>query len=243
MSKKKALLIIVLLAAALIVVILIYRSFPDSRGQTNNQPNNQPNNESSSPTEPEVAEPIDAAAWLTFPGTEIDGPVMQAEDNEYYLRRNEKGKIDTWGCYFADFECAPKSQSYIIYGHSLDDGWDGPRFTQLKKLNEKKFAEKYHRIQLVIEGEVREYEIFSSGYADIYTQKAVIEANPDRNTRQGSLDAAIARSYFDYGVEVTDKDDILTLCTCTTDDWTRYVVMAKLVDVSTVENSWKTSSP
>ena len=35
--------------------------------------------------------------WLTVEGTEIDNAVMQAGDNDYYLRRNEYGEDDVWG--------------------------------------------------------------------------------------------------------------------------------------------------
>ena len=57
---------------------------------------------------------------LTVEGTEIDNAVMQAGDNDYYLRRNEYGEDDVWGCYFMDYACSPSSLNLVIYGHSLD---------------------------------------------------------------------------------------------------------------------------
>lgn len=33
-------------------------------------------------------------AWIDVPGTAISGAVMQADDNDYYLRRNELGEDD-----------------------------------------------------------------------------------------------------------------------------------------------------
>lgn len=236
MSKKKTILLGILVAALIVVAVWRLHIFPVPVASESAPAATSIDLGSRIESEPEVEELPDFTAWLIFPGTDIDSPVMQTVNNEYYIRRNEKGEIDTWGCYFADFECSSDSQNYIVYGHSLDNDSDGQRFTQLKKLNESKFAEKYHRIQLVIDGEVREYEIFSSGYANIYTGNDIINANPDRHTQQINLDAAIARSRYNYGVEVTDKDDILTLCTCTSNYVSRYVVMAKQVDVSTAEN-------
>ena len=32
----------------------------------------------------------DTVAWITIPGTNIDAPVQQYGDNDYYLRRDEK---------------------------------------------------------------------------------------------------------------------------------------------------------
>ena len=31
-------------------------------------------------------------AWLYIPGAEVDDPVMQAEDNGYYLKLDENGE-------------------------------------------------------------------------------------------------------------------------------------------------------
>ena len=33
----------------------------------------------------------DTVAWITIPGTNIDAPVQQYGDNDYYMRRDEKG--------------------------------------------------------------------------------------------------------------------------------------------------------
>ena len=40
----------------------------------------------------------DTVAWLYIPGAEIDDPVMQAEDNGYYLKLDENGEYAMWGC-------------------------------------------------------------------------------------------------------------------------------------------------
>ena len=44
----------------------------------------------------------DIIAWLTLPDTAVNYPVTQAEDNDYYLRRDSDGNEDYRGCYFAD---------------------------------------------------------------------------------------------------------------------------------------------
>ena len=38
------------------------------------------------------AENPDTVAWLYIPGAEVDDPVMQAEDNGYYLKLDENGE-------------------------------------------------------------------------------------------------------------------------------------------------------
>ena len=46
----------------------------------------------------------DTVAWLYIPGAEVDDPVMQAEDNGYYLKLDENGEYAMWGCYYAHCE-------------------------------------------------------------------------------------------------------------------------------------------
>ena len=38
----------------------------------------------------------DTVAWLYIPGAEVDDPVMQAEDNGYYLKLDENGEYAMW---------------------------------------------------------------------------------------------------------------------------------------------------
>ena len=47
----------------------------------------------------------DTVAWITIPGTNIDAPMQQYGDNDYYLRRDEKGSEDYHGCIYADYAC------------------------------------------------------------------------------------------------------------------------------------------
>lgn len=60
--------------------------------------------------EPRLAQEdnTETGAWITVPGTNIDAPVQQASDNDYYLRRDTAGNADVHGCVFADycFACA-----------------------------------------------------------------------------------------------------------------------------------------
>ena len=55
----------------------------------------------------------DTVAWLYIPGAEVDDPVMQAEDNGYYLKLDENGEYAMWGCYYA--HCENKSAAGISW--------------------------------------------------------------------------------------------------------------------------------
>lgn len=64
------------------------------------------------------------AGWLRQEGTGIDYPVMQAGDNDYYLRRLPDGSWNLNGSLFLD--CAQpadfSAENSIIYGHNMHSG-------------------------------------------------------------------------------------------------------------------------
>ena len=64
----------------------------------------------------------DTVAWLYIPGAEIDDPVMQAEDNGYYLELDENGEYAMWGrCYNLTLRPAahPFSQAIVRYQNTV----------------------------------------------------------------------------------------------------------------------------
>lgn len=78
----------------------------------------------------------DVVGWLQVPGTTINYPVYQAEDNDYYLHTSATGDWSIGGQLFLDYENAapgmkdPLSQ---IYGHHL---LDGTMFEQIAAMDE-----------------------------------------------------------------------------------------------------------
>ena len=173
----------------------------------------------------------DAKGWLLFPGTEIDNVVMQAADNSYYLRRDEKGAYSIWGCYFADYEAdltaSGPSRNTVIYGHSsLDDETEGKKFTELKKLNLFDFADEHRCFYFSTRDASYVAEIFSVGYWPDSAQ--YLYADPTDAAFEDLLEEAKAHSIYNYPVDPGLDDHIITLSTCTGNDEERVVVMAVL---------------
>ena len=63
----------------------------------------------------------DIIAWLYCPDTEINYPVVQSKDNEYYLRRLLDGTWNIAGTLFMDYRNAADCSDLhtIIYGHNM----------------------------------------------------------------------------------------------------------------------------
>lgn len=179
----------------------------------------------------------DTVGWLTVPGTTIDEVVVQAPDNDYYLRRNNMKQSDFNGCYYADYRTklgARKdlSKNVVIYGHSMDDNPDGARFSQLKKFLDIEYCKENPYIYFSTPETDMVWQIFAVYYTDINFY--YIEPNPDTATFTNMVSEMKQRSQFIFDVDVTAADTILTLSTCTYKETTnrsnyRYVVQAKLL--------------
>lgn len=181
----------------------------------------------------------DSVAWLTVPGTNIDAPVQQSDDNDYYLRRNALGEYDEHGSIYADYDCdlattATLPRNLVIYGHTFDEELENS-FGQLHNYRVYDFGEEHPYIYLSLSDAMLTYQIFSTGVARADTDYDCIATHPTDSEFRTILAKAFDRCAFDYGVTASTDDHILTLSTCTDDPAVRYLVVAKLVDHVEVE--------
>ena len=66
----------------------------------------------------------DITAWLLIPSLSLSYPVVQGEDNAYYLHRSFYGEENYAGCIFLDARNSPDFQDpfTLVYGHNMRDG-------------------------------------------------------------------------------------------------------------------------
>lgn len=178
----------------------------------------------------------DTVAWITIPGTNIDGPVQQADDNEYYLRRNSLGENDHEGCFYADFECdlstaEALSTNTIIYGHSFTAAGQDPDigFGQLRFYLEDDFAKKHPDIFLSVSDQKLHFSIVSVGLADTAEDQVCILADPTSSQLQALTEKAMARNQLTSSFSIKSSDKLLTLSTCTDNSNQRLLLVATLV--------------
>ena len=84
----------------------------------------------------------DLIGWLSIPDTNIDYPVMQCNDNEYYLHHNFYREEDKYGClYVKDIaDVNTPATNFIIYGHNMKDG---SMFGNLDQYQEQTFYQEH----------------------------------------------------------------------------------------------------
>ena len=66
----------------------------------------------------------DVVAWIQIPGTQINYPVVQGKDNDYYLHRDLNGQKSTAGTIFLDYADRADFSSLhnVLYGHHMNNG-------------------------------------------------------------------------------------------------------------------------
>ena len=82
----------------------------------------------------------DYIGWIEIPNTNINYPVLQSEDNNYYLKRDIYKNYLASGSIFLDYRNNDFSdENTVIYGHYMRNN---TMFGQLKKFKEEKFFNK-----------------------------------------------------------------------------------------------------
>ena len=81
-----------------------------------------------------AAQNSDTVGWLYIPGTKINYPVVQADDNEYYLSRSFKQEEASCGTIFMDYQndLNPLDRNTILFGHNMGSS-SSLMFSQLTK--------------------------------------------------------------------------------------------------------------
>lgn len=169
----------------------------------------------------------DVAGWIYIPGTTVSYPVLQGQDNDYYLRHTWERKWNSCGSIFLDSR-VPRDFSggnTIIYGHQMKNG---TMFTPLHGYGDADFWREHPSIYVADGACVRRYEVFAAWEPEVTSP--VFAA--DGVDRQELLALCLRSSQLDTGLEPGPEDPLLTLSTCTDRGHaTRWVVQGVLAQV------------
>ena len=152
----------------------------------------------------------DYKCWINIENTNIDYPVVQSEDNDYYLKRNFFNKKNYSGSVFFDFRVDKNSRNAILYAHNMKDG---TMFANIEKFKNKDFFDENNKIIIEKDGVKYEYEVFSVYYLS-GKENAHLKTHFGPNEEfRAYLDTAKARSLFESKREL-NNNEILTISTC-----------------------------
>lgn len=169
----------------------------------------------------------DVVGYIDIDNTKVHYPIVQSEDNEFYLDHNIEGEKSISGSVFLDFSNKKdfSDDNSVVYGHNMKSG---DYFNSLHKFKDQSFYEENKKIKLYTLDDSLEYEIFS-----------VHVSNEDydyRTTEFSSVEEKIAfieklknKSMIDtdpLDLSRLESAKIITLSTCTGSDILRLAVHA-----------------
>ena len=172
----------------------------------------------------------DTVGWLSVNNTKIDYPIVQSSDNDYYLKRDYTKNKNTMGWVYMDYRNSiyNMSDNTIIYGHNIKAGlmFGTLRYT----LNESWYKKPENQI-ITFNTKIKnmKWKVFSI-YRIPVTNDYLYANFANKDEYQTFLDNLKARSVYDFGVEVTNNDHILTLSTCGYSSAQRVVLHAVLIN-------------
>lgn len=169
----------------------------------------------------------DTVGWIEIPGTGISYPLMQADDDAYYLNHTFSNKVNSAGSIFVEALNSPDFTDLhtIIYGHNMKNG---SMFAGLKNYRNESYFENHPYIYIDLEDGSHCYQIFSCHEAPVTDVSYTIGYAAD-DVYASFLDEIKASSLYDTGVDVGTGDSVITLSTCTSNDANRFVVHAKKI--------------
>lgn len=172
----------------------------------------------------------DVAGWLTVNNTNINYPTVQAKDNKFYLTHNIYSEKDSNGWVFIDYRNNRNSlnDNLIVYAHNRY--YSGVMFGTLSNTTKRSWYENAEN-QIITYKTIYgtyEYKIFSI-YKIYKTNDYIVTDFASDEAKEVFFDKIKERSIYDFKVNLTSKDKILTLSTCA-DENNRIVVHAVLVN-------------
>lgn len=174
--------------------------------------------------------------WIKIDDTNIDYPVMQTVNNEYYLNHNFNQEEDRNGCIFMDYQCdvIEGCDNMILYGHHMQSG---KMFGTLNKYSSESYYQEHPNIQFDTIYEKGQYEIMYVFRSKVFSEEEItfkyyqfINAGSEQEFNSYMNEMA-ALSLYDTGVTATYGEQLLTLSTCDyQENDGRFVVVAKRVN-------------
>lgn len=218
-KKKKTILIIICVLLLIVLVSSLFfidnnpnNYYLDLDIKQNNNVNNPINYEEIINELREKYNNDDVVGILEISNTDYMVPIMQGEDNEYYLNHTPDGKSNYMGSIYLDYRVnIDSSKKLLIYGHN-SSRVDMP-FKILEEFYDKDYYDNHKYVEITTSTTKKKYEIFSVHVETSDFTYMNINFSSDEEYLK-HIEKLKSRSMYDTGVELSSDDEILVLQTC-----------------------------
>lgn len=168
--------------------------------------------------------------WISAPGTKIDYPVVQSDNNDYYLNHLFNKKRNASGALFVDYRNLPEFQdpNTLIYGHHMRND---SMFGTLTDYYDPGYYDAHPYMILITPTRLLLIELFAAYVTDSEDHCYDIALSDEEDMR-AFVEEAERKSNFRTGVEVDVTDHLVTLSTCAyAFENARYIAIGRLNEI------------
>ncbi len=171
---------------------------------------------------------LDTIGWIYYPVLGINYPIMQDDDNKYYMTHTYQGEKNAAGSIFIDMNASVdfSDDNSLVYGHNMKNG---TMFGSLKNIRNTEIVKNNPYIWVFIDNTAFRYQIFSWHDAKV-TDKSFQTIFDTLEEKQEYLDYIEKIAEYKLDVPIDEEDKIITLSTCTSDSSVRFLVHGVLAD-------------
>jgi len=169
--------------------------------------------------------------WIQSYGTNINYPIVQGADNDFYLHHLPNGTRNPMGSIFLDYRNAPdfSDEVIIIYGHDMPRD---NKFGSLRHYNNQAYFEQ-HPVMTIFTPDGNFAVVLFAGYildAAFYAPPMSFE---DYAAFRDFVDDVISRSVFVSNIHVPQGSQLVLLATCTPTGPLshRFILVGKLIRI------------
>lgn len=166
--------------------------------------------------------------WLKVDNTNIDYPVVQGSDNDYYLNHDFNKNYLSSGSIFMDYRNNfEENKTVTLYGHHMRNK---TMFGELTKFKDEDFFNENNLIRVEDKDNTYIYEVFSVYVADLNNKDYLKVTFENEKDKSDYINYIKNRSLYKKAIDVNPSDDIISLYTCSYEfDNARTIVHGKLI--------------
>lgn len=170
----------------------------------------------------------DIVGWIYYEGTNINYPIVQGEDNDYYLHITFEGTWAIGGTLFVDAITEKPFEQFntIIYGHHMQDH---SMFGDIQELKDTEYVKAHPQFELITpEGK---YHLRVCAFLNQPADSAIYTTNfKDPDQMQQYIDLIRGLATYVTTEEMTPDDKLVVLSTCAYEyQDARYMVICKMI--------------
>ena len=180
----------------------------------------------------------DVVGWIYVDALpDISYPIVKGKDNQTYLHQTYEKNYNIAGTIFVDYENSGDFSdcNTLVYGHNMKNG---SMFGHLKKFREDDKLYKQNKYFWILTPERNyRYEIITAYTTGVNSDTYTLFKGPGEEFEKY---LETIKGYSEIKTDDTDltiKDRIVTLSTCTGNESTRFVVQGKRVDAEDADGA------